>query len=75
MVNDVPFVGKNAERPSGPDEVTRAIITDSDELDSIISRVLLTAISTFRVLEGESLEHAVGRHAFVPTPKGTETSV
>ena len=65
--------GKKAESPSGPEAVTRAMMTEC-QVESH-KRALLTAVSASRILEGQALEHVRAANVFGLSPERTKAAV
>ena len=65
--------GKKADKPTGPEAVTRALITAPGKVSNGVSRVpdgkRLTAIATCLFLESQSLEHVGGGNVLFLCPE------
>lgn len=69
----VPFGGRKADKPSGPEAVTNAIITDCQHQIAPLSR--LTAVTTFGVRKGQPCKHVNRRHLARPAPEWPKATV
>lgn len=72
---------KTEDKPRGPEEVTRAMITVLNWISSgqmstpMKMSIILTTISASRINESQSLEHLIGRDLLLSGPEGAKTAV
>lgn len=75
--------GKKALRPRVPDAVTRAMITREDNvvlsksrgMEEAEGRKRLTAVTTFGILESQTLHHITRQDVLLSSPEKAEASV